>query len=97
MDQNSQLTDEQKTEIEELASLFFTDDEIVIIMQLPVDVFHGDRLSEPDFDIPYKRGRLKKEAELRKSIINLAVNGSSPAQILATKIIKDSELKNIPI
>lgn len=94
---NAPLSEEYCKEIEELGSLFFTADEIVIIMQLPVDVFYGDRLSEPDFDIPYKRGRLKKEAELRKSIINLAVNGSSPAQILATQIIKDSELKNIPV
>lgn len=94
---NSQLTDEQQALIESFASLFFTADEIVIIMQLQPDIFNGDRLTEPDFDIPYKRGRLKKEAELRQSIINLAVNGSSPAQILATQIIKDSELKNIPV
>ncbi len=93
----SKLPDETQLEIESFASLFFTADEIVIIMQLPADIFHGDRLTEPDFEIPYKRGRLKKEAELRKSIINLAVNGSSPAQILASQIIKDSELKNIPV
>lgn len=89
------LTPEQQTEIEELASLFFTDEEIVVIMQLPDDTLQ--RLNVDDFYLPFKRGRLKKEAELRKSIFNLAVNGSSPAQILATQIIKDSELKNIPI
>lgn len=90
-----QLNDEQKTEIEELASLFFTDEEIVVIMQLPEDTLQ--RLNVDDFYLPFKRGRLKKEAELRKSIFNLAVNGSSPAQILATQIIKDSELKNIAV
>jgi hypothetical protein len=95
MDQNSQLTKEQQTEIEELASLFFTDEEIVVIMQLPEDTLQ--RVNVDDFYLPFKRGRLKKEAELRKSIFNLAVNGSSPAQILATQIIKESELKNIPV
>jgi hypothetical protein len=93
----NQLTPEQQKEIEELSSVFFNANEIATIMMLHPAEFDNARLKEDDFNLPFMRGRLKKEAEIRKSIINLAVNGSSPAQILAVQIIEKSELKNIEV
>jgi hypothetical protein len=91
----SVLTESEQLEIENLSALFFTPDEIIAIMNLKG--FNDFRVKESDFNIPFMRGRLKKEAEVRTSIFNLAVNGSSPAQILAIDIIEKSELKSIKI
>ena len=93
----NQLTPDQQKEIEELSSVFFNANEIVTIMMLNPDEFDYQRLKQDDFNLPFMRGRLKKEAEIRKSIINLAVNGSSPAQILAVQIIEKSNLNSIDI
>ena len=42
---------------------------------------------DPDFDAAYKRGKLKSEAEVRKSIVGLAKGGSPQAQRDALKLI----------
>jgi len=59
-----------QTEVEELASLQFSRDEILTIVG-------EDKTLE---DIWVKRGRLKAMAEVRKSIFSQAKQGSSPAQ-----------------
>jgi len=59
-----------QTEVEELASLQFTEDEIKTVVG-------EDKKIDP---IWIKRGRLKAEAEVRKSILSQAKQGSSPAQ-----------------
>ena len=59
-----------QTEVEELASLQFTEDEIKTVVGEDKKIDH----------IWIKRGRLKAEAEVRKSILSQAKQGSSPAQ-----------------
>ena len=59
-----------QTEVEELASLQFTEEEIKTVVG-------EDKKIDP---IWIKRGRLKAEAEVRKSILSQAKQGSSPAQ-----------------
>jgi hypothetical protein len=61
-------------QIEELAELQFTDSEIAVIMEIDVEELI-DRFG-PSVD----RGRLKAEAEVRRSILKLAKQGSTPAQ-----------------
>jgi hypothetical protein len=78
------LSREQAEEIQELASLFFFDDQIMTIMEL-------DTLC-PDAQRHIEIGRLKSEAELRKSIMIQAKAGSSPAQGMAVKFMET--LKN---
>jgi len=43
----------------------------------------------------FQRGRLKREAEVRKGIFDLAQNGSSPAQAFAMKIIENAKLDDL--
>lgn len=90
------ITDEIKAKIEEYASLLFTPDDIVIILGLDASEFNGMRFKEDDFRIPYMRGKLLKEAEIRKSILKMAVAGSSPAQIIAKDYIDKLKLLEIP-
>lgn len=73
------LNKEQIAEVEEMASLFFSEAEILVIVGL-TEVC-------PTFRNAFKRGRLLREAKVRKSIFTLAESGSSPAQTIAMKII----------
>jgi len=43
----------------------------------------------------FQRGRLKREAELRKGIFDLAQNGSSPAQTMAIKLIENAKADDL--
>ena len=70
-----------QTEVEELASLQFTEEEIKTVVG-------KEKKIDP---IWIKRGRLKAEAEVRKSILSQAKQGSSPAQKEYMNIIKSRE------
>lgn len=77
------LSDEQAAEIEELAGYFFTEDE--------VEEITGLEKSTCGFKKAFRKGSLKAEAEIRKSIIQLAKDGSSPAQTLAWKMLESQK------
>lgn len=77
------LDEELVKEIEELAGLFFTANEIQVIT--------GADPQSIDFKKAFRRGSLKSEAEIRKSIIQLAKDGSSPAQTLAWKMVESTK------
>ena len=69
--------EENKTkaqQIEEFAQLQFTDDEIAQIMETDVSDLTAEFAANID------RGRLLAEAEVRKSILQMAKQGSTPAQ-----------------
>ena len=61
-------------QISEMAMLQFTDKEIATITQLDPDVLVQGYSSDID------RGRLLAEAEVRKSVLQMAKQGSTPAQ-----------------
>lgn len=79
------LTEEQLKELETMAGLFFTVEDIMIALELPL-------FDEPEFTteikyhktspvfIAYNRGRLTAETELRQATKQAALNGSNPAQ-----------------
>ena len=68
------VNQELKNVITELAQLQFTDGEIAIIVQLEA----REMVKKHRLDID--RGRLLAEAEVRKAILTLAKQGSTPAQ-----------------
>jgi hypothetical protein len=59
-------------EIEEMATLQFSQNDLEVIL--------GSKLEGDEELLAYRRGHLKAEAEVRKSILKLAKSGSSPAQ-----------------
>ena len=61
-------------QISEMAMLQFTDREIATITQLDPDALIRGYSSDID------RGRLLAEAEVRKSVLQMAKQGSTPAQ-----------------
>lgn len=91
------LSPEQITEIEEYAACFFTPEEICIIMNLGQDTAMVQMAGDTPFKQAYLKGRLVSEAELRKRILELAKNGSAPAQALALQIVSNSNLKDVTV
>lgn len=75
--------------IEELASYFFTPQEIALMIEANPDGI----MDNEDFFRAFQKGRLQNEMELRKSIIKLAKAGSSPAQTMALDLLNKSKLK----
>lgn len=91
-----EMTEEFINELENYASLMFNREEIAIILEVdPVELKtvlkdYGSVASRA-----FQRGRLKREAEVRKGIFDLALNGSSPAQAFAMKIIENAKMDDI--
>ena len=91
----NELTEDQQRNIEGFAELYFTVKEVVTVVGLDANVFNKARCEEDDFKIPFQRGRLKAEAVIRKSVFDLAKNGSSPAQVMALEIMKKSKINDV--
>jgi hypothetical protein len=84
------------TEVETYASLMFTKEEIAVILEVdPVELVVLLQDHDNGTFKAFQRGRLKREAEVRKGIFDLAQNGSSPAQAFAMKIIENAKMDDI--
>ena len=84
------------TEVETYASLMFSKEEIAVILEVDT-VQLVDLLEDQDNPVfrAFQRGRLKREAEVRKGIFDLAQNGSSPAQTFAMKLIDNAKANDL--
>ena len=84
------------TEVETYASLMFSKEEIAVILEVDT-VQLVDLLEDQDNPVfrAFQRGRLKREAEVRKGIFDLAQNGSSPAQSFAMKLIDNAKANDV--
>lgn len=81
--------------LKELAALFFTPQEIAIM--LGVDDYDAFRIlcltpGTNEYN-NFHAGRLEQDMLLRKSILTLARQGSSPAQTMAKNILDNSAAK----
>jgi len=75
------LKEEQYKEIESMASMFFSAEEIAINIEVDPDEFVELILTKQGEEYKaYFKGWLTTETQLRKSILQSALNGSSPAQ-----------------
>lgn len=104
-----QLNDEQKEEIKLLAELQFPPEIIAVIMELDVAEFlkeYGYKKevinkilekynAQSELFKIIEAGRLKSQAELRKSIFDMAKAGSSPSQTMAREITKEAEIREL--
>ncbi len=91
------MNSEALDNVKELAALFFTPQEIAVMLGLD-DVEQFRILCFTPNSLEYKAfhsGRLEQDMLLRKSIITLARQGSSPAQTMAKNILDNSAAKMI--
>ena len=74
----------------------FSKEEIAVILEIdPAEL--AVLLQDQDNPVfrAFQRGRLKREAEVRKGIFDLAQNGSSPAQTFAMKLIENAKANDL--
>jgi hypothetical protein len=80
------------TEVETYASLMFSKQEIAVILEVdPSELVVVLQDQDNSAFKAFQRGRLRREAEVRKGIFDLAQNGSSPAQTFAMKLIENAK------
>jgi len=89
------LNDKFLEDLETYASLMFTKSEIAIILEVPEQRLMEALNDHPPSLVAFQRGRLKREAEVRKGIFDLAQNGSSPAQTFAMKLIENAKADDL--
>lgn len=82
------MTDQTLADAEKFAKLLFTDDQLAVLLQMPVQEFrvHMADRSGPLHEA-VMRGRLITESEVRAAVINAAKRGSSPAQAMALQYL----------
>jgi hypothetical protein len=92
MDTNAtaELSEKQLQEIEQMANAFFSENDVCDLVEIDYEY-----RKNPEFIRAYKKGKLTKEYELRKAVLDLAVNGSSPAQIESLKMLDKINLENV--
>jgi hypothetical protein len=88
------LDEQFLTDLETYASLMFSKQEIAVILEVDPPELIRVLNEESAAAIAFQRGRLKKEAEIRKGIFDLAQNGSSPAQAFAMKLIENAKMED---
>lgn len=85
------LPQESLQKIEEFSELQFRPSQIATILEIDVDLFLEEIESETgNVFKAFVRGQLKGEAEVRKSILNMARQGSTPAQKQWMEIISEN-------
>lgn len=92
MSQSSSNKEETLNQIKDLGAAFFTPDETSVIMQDP-KLTEKSQDPNDEYYQAYYSGRLQSEFDLRKSIIQLAKSGSSPAQAMAMDLLTKSKIK----
>jgi len=90
------MTEEELKTVEEFAELHFSIEQIAIFtgrepLELKVLFVKKDK----DFYTSVMRGRLKSEYALRKTVLQDAKNGSSPAQAQFINIIKKTKMDDL--
>jgi hypothetical protein len=90
-----QLTPEQLIEIERLAGLFFSFEEIALLINadLKLLIQQFNNVHSPAA-IAYRRGVLISEKEIREQIISMAKLGNPAAQTEAMKLMQKQNIKN---
>ena len=83
---------EMLDKIEEYASLFFTVDEIALILEVDAIKFRRDvRHGNNDIGKAYYRGKLKTMVEIRRLTVEFAKKGSPQAEAFVRDYIEKQE------
>lgn len=85
--------EERLAQIEEYSGLMFSREEIADILDVDRQLL-TELLEDGYYQRAFKKGRLLREAQLRKAIFDLAANGSSPAQAFAAKLIENAKMED---
>lgn len=87
------LTLDQLTEVEQMAELFMSADEIAVNIEVDPEEFEiSIKIQSGEIYQAYMKGILKTKIALRKAILSSAINGSSPAQQMMREFENKSKI-----
>lgn len=87
--------DNTNNEVYQLARLLYLPEEIAIMLGMEEYEVEQSMLDKnTDFYQQYHRGYYETDVLLRQSILKLAQAGSSPAQTMATHLLKNNIIKS---
>ena len=87
-----EYTTEELQTIEDMAALFYSYKEIAIVLEVDVEEFKAlMRLEEGNAYSRYQKGWITSDMSIRKSLLESAVNGSSPAQMMLMELNKENK------
>ena len=85
-------TQEELQTIEDMAALFYSYKDIAIVLEVDVEEFKAlMRLEEGNAYSRYQKGWITSDMSIRKSLLESAINGSSPAQMMLMELNKDNK------
>jgi len=89
-------SNEQLSEITSLAEVFFTPKEIAMILEVDPQEFI-DICNDAGTEVgkAFNKGKLMSEFKVRKSIVQLANSGSSPAQAMVLEMMKQQKINQL--
>ena len=88
------LSEAKLAEISKFGEVLFSPEEVECVMEIPNLAIVIKREGHPAYRA-YQKGRLMTIYKVRKNVIEMAENGSSPAQKDVEKLIKDYEFKQV--
>ena len=92
MSQTKEFTKEELNEIESLAYSAMKLSEIAAVVEVDATQFAQMALTEgTPVNVAYSRGKLKAIAAVRKSVIDAAAAGSTPAQNIAFSLFEQHQ------
>ena len=77
------------SKITEVAALQFKPEEVALILEVPSTIFDDDPAALRAFLV----GRLQAQAEVRRAMLQMAKQGSTPAQKEFAKISEESSIE----
>lgn len=85
-------TEEELAELTNLGAVFFSAEQCAILLEKDAQVLAAE-LKDPEAPSykAYQKGFLQSLYAVRKNTIEMAKNGSSPAQTMAEKLVKNYE------
>lgn len=87
------LTEQQLKEIEELAGLFLTYDEIAILLDLDIETFRRELSNKKSAAFKYYfRGKTMSKKIIRENVVKMAKHGSPQAEELVDTYITAQNL-----
>lgn len=89
------LNEKELEMIRKMAGLFYSPKEIAIIVEAPPEEFEAEiKCGTCPIFLAYMKGYLEADIDMRQSIMQSALNGSSPAQTMLREIQRQSKISS---
>ncbi len=89
------MSKDELQQIEKFAGMALSMEQVGIVMDAEPNDWAREMQSKGEAYRAYMKGFLMNEVAIRASVMDLAKNGSAPAQVEALRMISDAKCENI--